>query len=245
MIKWHKYFIEFSGCIKHLQVYSKTSAFVIFYPESQIKVIFLIDKILKKRLKKKMNPLDNMAWTVGAIGVLIGIAALKLPYNSSKGSIPEEAKNLRISFAIALGAAGFLLFINGLYINFTGALGTFADHWPVLFGGVPTLGGLVVIASAIVLYYNVSQSIVSYLAGIIGVFAAVDAYAIIDYGLTRNPTLASLGFLSAAGALWGSVLGANSDSKWLRYLFAILAFLFAIAWLYQGYSFTIGHLDPT
>jgi putative membrane protein len=193
---------------------------------------------------KTMNPLDNMAWTAGAIGVIIGIAALKLPYRSSTGSVPEEAKNLRMSFAITLGAAGLIMFLNGLYINFTGALGTFSNHWPILFGGLPTLGGLIVMASAAALYFNVSQSIVTYFAGIIGVFAAVDAYAIIDYGLTKNPTLASLGFLSVAGALWGSVLGANSDNKALRYLFAILAFLFAIAWLYQGFSFTLEHLNP-
>lgn len=191
-----------------------------------------------------MNPLDNMAWTVGAIGVLIGIAALKLPYRASTGTVDEEAKNLRIAFSIALGAAGFLLLLNGLYINFTGALGTFADHWPVLFGGAASLGGLVVLAVAIALYKNVGLSFISYLAGIVGAFLAVDAYGIIDYGLTRNPILAALGYLSASGALWGSVLGVNTDSRALRWLFAILAFLFAIAWLYQGYEFTLGHLEP-
>ncbi len=192
-----------------------------------------------------MNPLDNMAWTVGAIGVILGILALKLPYRASAGSVPEEAKNLRIAYSIALGAAGFFLFISALYIDFTGGLGTFAArHWHVLFGGAPALGGLVVIAVAVALYKNVNLSVVSYFAGIVGVFTAVDAYGILNYGLTKNPTLSALGFLSASGALWGSVLAANSDNKYLRWFFAILAVLFAFAWLYQGLNFTIGHLEP-
>lgn len=199
---------------------------------------------MRRKERIKFNPLDSMAWTIGVIGVLLGTAAVRLPYKASTGSVPEEAKNMRMAYSIALGATGFYLFINGLYISFTGALGTFVDHWPVLFGGAATLGGLIVVAAAVALYKNVSLSIVSYFAGIIGAYLAVDAFAILDYGLTRNPLLAALGYLSASGALWGSTIGINSDKKYLRWLFAVLAVIFAVAWLYQGANFTIGHLNP-
>lgn len=188
-----------------------------------------------------VNPLDAVAWTIGATAILLAIAAVKLPYNSALGKVSEEAKSLRISLALGLGMTGFFLAVNGFFVMWSG---TFAAHYTVMFGGVMTLGGLLVTAGSLALYLNVSLSALSYLAGVFGTYVAVVAYAVLDYGLTKTPDLAALGYLSAAGALWGSVLGVNSDNKMLRYLFAILAVLFAIAWLYQGFEFTLGHLDP-
>ena len=189
-----------------------------------------------------VNPLDAMAWVIGANAVILAIAALKLPYKASKGSVDEEAKNQRIGYSLALGAGGLFLVLNGLFIMWSG---TFADHYTVMFGGVATLGGLVVFAGALALYLNISLSVISYFAGIIGAYVATAAYAILDYGLTRNPNLATLGYLSAAGALVFSIPAVHVEGKWARVLFAIFALLFAVAWLYQGFEFTHGHMDPS
>lgn len=182
-----------------------------------------------------------MAWTVGANAVLLAIAAIKIPYKASIGSVPDEAKNQRIGFALALGAAGFFLFINGLFISFTGP---FPDYATIAFGGAATLGGLVVVAGSLALYLNVSLKFVSYFAVIIGLLVATDAYALISYGLTREPLLAGLAYLSAAAPLIFSVVAVHTDNKYVRWLFAIASMAFAIAWLYEGFNFTMGHLEP-
>lgn len=188
-----------------------------------------------------VNPLDAVAWTVGASAVLIAIAAIKLPYKASTGSVPEEAKSSRMSLAVALGATGLFLFLNGLFVSFTGP---FPDYATITFGGATTLGGLVVLATSAALYFNVSLKYVSYFAVIMGLFIATDAYALISYELTRNPLLAGLAYLSAAAPLISSVVAVHTDNKYIRWLFALASLIFAVAWLYEGFEFTMGHLEP-
>ncbi|MEJ2272751.1 MAG: DUF981 family protein [Candidatus Bathyarchaeota archaeon] len=189
-----------------------------------------------------VNPLDAVAWTVGANAILIAIAAIKLPYKASTGSVPEEAKSLRLGLAMALGAAGLFLFINGLFIMYGGFL---PDYATILFGGVTTLGGLVIVAVSGALYLNVSLKYVSYFAVVMGLFVATNAYAVISYGLTREPLLAGLAYLSAAAPLIASVVAVHTDNKYIRWLFALASLIFAVAWLYEGFEFTMGHLEPS
>ncbi len=188
-----------------------------------------------------VNPLDSMAWDIGISAVLLGIAAIRLPYKASSDSVEEKGKNLRIGFAVAFGVLGFYLFINGLFIGFTGP---FSDYANVLFSGAASLGGLTLIAVSVSLFRNAGLSVVSYFACAFGLYIATLAYSIILYDLTREPLLAALAYLSSAAPLWLSVPAAHSDNKWVRWLFAVFAFLFAIAWLYEGYEFTTGHLEP-
>lgn len=188
-----------------------------------------------------VNPLDSMAWDIAIAGVLLGIAAIKLPYKASSDSVEEKGRNLRIGLAVALGASGFYLFINGLFISFTGP---FPSHYSVLFSGAAALGGLALIAASVALFLNGGLQTVSYLAAVVGLYIAVDAYAIVSYELTKEPLLAALAYLSAAVASWLTVPAFHFDNKWARWLFAIFAFLCAIAWLYEGYEFTYGHLEP-
>lgn len=192
-----------------------------------------------------------------------GIAAIRFPYKASKHSVEEEGKNLRTGFAAVLGVAGFYLFITGIAISFQWPIGipygqqynpdqlvkgpvTFPAYsggqYNVLFGGVATLGGLALLATSLALFFNVGLSAVSYFAAVAGLYAVVDAYAIVSARLTRSPELSALGYLAFAVAAFLSVPATHSDNKWLRRLFAVFAFLFAIAWLYQAANFTLGHL---
>jgi len=196
--------------------------------------------------------LDSMAWSIVVSAVLVGIAAIRLPYKASKGSVEEEGKNLRLGFAAAIGASGLYLFITGLAISLQWPFGIpygaqFASpytggQYNILFGGVASLGGLVLLATSVALLLNVGLSAVSYFAAVAGLYAAVDAYAIVTARLTRSPELSALGYLGFAAAAFLSVPATHSDNKWLRWLFAIFAFLFAIAWLYEAANFTLGHL---
>lgn len=188
--------------------------------------------------------LDSMAWDIAASAALIGIAAIRLRYKASSDSVEDTNKKLRTGFAAAIGAAGFYLFITGISYGLLWRLTSNGGIYNILFGGVAALGGLVLIATAVALFLNGGLSVVSYFAATVGLYAAVDAYAMVNYGLTSNPTLAALAYLSFAAAAFLSVPATHSDNKALRYLFALFAFLFAIAWLYQGANFTWSHLKP-
>jgi len=189
-----------------------------------------------------VNPLDSMAWDIGISAVLLGIAALRLPYKASSGSVENEGRNLRLGFATAIGASGLYLFINGIAISLTGP---FPGVYPILFGGVSSLGGLVLLATSIALFLNAGLSAVSYFAFVAGLYAVVDAYAMVRIRLTRTPELSALAYLAFAAAAFLSVPATHLDNKWLRRLFAVFAFLFAIPWLYEGVLFTLGHLGAT
>jgi len=194
--------------------------------------------------------LDSMAWDIVVSATLIGIAAIRLPYKASSDSVEEGGKNLRIGFSAALGASGLYLFITGIAISFMWPFGSrtapyAGSAYNVLFGGVAAIGGLVLLATALALFFNAGLSAVSYFALIAGLYALVDAYAIITLRLTRSPEVSFLGYLSFAIAAILSVPATHSDNKMLRWLFAVLAFLFAIAWLFQATLFTLGHLGVT
>jgi len=195
--------------------------------------------------------LDSMAWDIVISAVLLGVLAIRLPYEASSDSVEAEGRNLRVGLAVAIGASGFYLFITGLAISFAWPytrvvpdVGDVLGHYNVLFGGAATMGGLVLLATSLVLFLNGGLKVVSYLAFVVGLYIVVDAIAIVNYELTREPILSALAYLSSAVATFLSVPATHSDNKWLRWLFAIFAFLFAIAWLYQAAHFTWGHLEP-
>lgn len=191
--------------------------------------------------------LDSMAWDVAISAVLLGVAALRLPYKASSDSVEESGKNLRMGFAAAIGLAGLYLFIAGAGIGFIWPFGAreapyAGSAYNVLFGGVSALSGLVLLAASLALFFNGGLKAVSYFAAVVGLYAVVDAYSMVKVRLTRTPELAALAFLAFAVTAFLSVPATHSDNKWLRRLFAIVAFLFAIAWLYEAANITLGHL---
>jgi uncharacterized membrane protein len=190
--------------------------------------------------------LDSMAWDIVISAVLVGIAALRLPYKASSDSVEDRGKNLRLGLAAALGASGFYLFITGISISITWPFAASAGGYNILFGGAASLGGLVILATSITLAINGSLKAVSYFAVVVGLYLVVDAYSIMSYGLTRADTrwLAASSYAAAALASFLSVPATHSDNKYLRWLFAVFAFLFALAWLAQASTFTWGHLAP-
>jgi len=197
--------------------------------------------------------LDSMAWNIVISAVLVGVAALRLPYKASSDSVEEGGKTLRNGFAAAIGASGLYLFITGLAISLTWPFGfpfggqftppAYAGgQYNILFGGIASLGGLVLLATSAALFLNAGLKPVSYFAVVVGLYAVVDAYAMVVARLTKSPELSALGYLSFAAAAFLSLPATHSDNKWLRRLFALFAFLFAIAWLYEAANFTLGHL---
>ena len=189
--------------------------------------------------------LDTMAWDVALSGVLLVVAAITLRYKSSIASIEEENRSLRMGFAAAVGLCGFYLFLSGITISFAWPFAISGGVYNVLFGGIATLGGLVLLTSAIVLFLNANLKPVSYFAAIAGLYAVVDAYAIVTYSLTSEPILSALGYLSFAAPAFLSIPAAHLENKWWKRLFIIFLIMFAVAWFYQAVNFTLAHLNPS
>ena len=183
-----------------------------------------------------------MAWDVVVAAFLLAMGSLMLQYNSKERRIDDQTKNLRLSFAIAAGASGFYLFISGLGISLIWPFTISSGVYNVLFGGIATMGGLILLASAIVLARNTDPRPVTYFAAIGGLYALIDAYGITRYNLTSSPLIATLGYLGFAAPAILSVPAAQfADKRW-RYVFAVFAFLFAAVWLIQAATFTVDHL---
>lgn len=188
--------------------------------------------------------LDSMAWDVAVSAILLGVLAFRLPHRTSSDSTEEKDGSLRKGLGVAIGASGLYLFITGIAISFMWPFASTGGVYNILFGGIATLGGLLLLAISASLFLNAGLSAVSYFAIVVGLYAVIDAFAMINYKLTTNPLLAALGYLSFAATAFLSVPAAHIDNKWLRWVFGIFAFLFAVAWLYQAANFTWGHLKP-
>jgi uncharacterized membrane protein len=188
--------------------------------------------------------LDVMAWDVALSGFLLSIGALILPHEEGSSFVNEKA-GLRKGFAVAGGGAGFYLFLSGLMISFSWPLTLANGVYNILFGGVATLGGLVLLTGSIILFFNANQRPVSYFAAVVGLYAVVDAYAIMNYSLTSAPVLSALSYLSFAAPAFLSVPATHLKNKWWKGLFIIFSILFAIAWLYEAANFTFAHLNPS
>ena len=189
--------------------------------------------------------LDTMAWDVALSGILLAVAAITLRYKSSTGSFEEKERSLRMGFAAAIGLCGFYLFLSGVTISIAWPFTISGGVYNVLFGGIATLGGLVLLSGAIVLFFNANPRPVSYFAAMTGLYGVVDAYAILTYGLTSAPLLSALGYLSFAAPAVLSIPAAHLENKLWKVLFAVFLILFAVAWLYQAANFTLAHLSPS
>ncbi len=189
--------------------------------------------------------LDVMAWDVSLSAFLLCMGAIMLHYNAQSGLVDEKTGDSRRGFAIAAGAAGFYLFLSGMVISFSWPLALSSGVYNVLFGGIATLGGLVLLTGAITLFLNANLKPISYFAAVVGLYAFVDAYSMLKYSLTSAPLLSALGYLSFAAPALLSVPATHLANKWWRWLFGIFSLLFAVAWLYQAANFTYAHLNPS
>jgi len=189
--------------------------------------------------------LDTMAWDVAISGILLAVGSITLRYDPLKAPIEEKNRSLKLGFAAAIGACGLYLFLSGVAISFIWPFALSGGVYNVLFGGIATLGGLVLLAGALALFLNADLRPVTYLAAVAGIYSVVDAYAIVSNGLTSSPLLAALGYLSFSAPAFLSVPAVHSKSKLWRWLFTVFAFVFAAAWLYQAANFTLAHLQPS
>lgn len=183
--------------------------------------------------------LDSMAWSIVASGILVAIAAFRLRYNASTDSYEEANKNVAKGLGISLGATGFYIFLTGIGICF---MAQFSQTYNILFGGAASLAGLVVIVAATAIYRGHGLQAASYFGFVVGLYLATDAIGIHINSLTSAPLESTILYLAPAVVLIFSPFATHINSKYVRWAFGILAFLFAIGWLYFAYSTTLTHL---
>lgn len=189
--------------------------------------------------------LDTMAWSVAVSATLFAVGSFTLPYDAESCSIKESAKSLRVTFAVVTGVLGLYMFVSGVSIGVIWPFTFSGGIYNVLFGGIATFGGLILLAGAATLFFNANARPLSYLAAIGGLYGVVDAIAILHHGHTLVPLVSALGYLSFAATAFLSVPATHSRNKlWLR-IFAISAFIFAAVWLFQAVNFTWSHLIPS
>lgn len=193
--------------------------------------------------------LDSMMWSIAASGIMLAVAAFRLPYNASSDNVEEQGKNLGKGLGMALGFSGFYLFITGLAISFQWPFSSSGGIYNVLFGGAASLGGLVILSTAAAVYFGHGLQATSYFAFVVGLYLIIDAYSILSYStdavkITREPLLSALLYLAPAAAMILSVPAVHLQNRWVRWVFGVFALLFAVAWLYFAYTVTYGHLKP-
>ena len=189
--------------------------------------------------------LDSMMWVIVGSAVSLGIMALRLPYKASSDSFEEEGRNLRRGLATTIGLSGFYLFITGIAHYFLWPYATLSGGvYNLLFGGAATIGGLVLIGVSAALFLNGGLRAISYFAVVMGLYLIVNAASMVNYKLTRDPILSALLYLAPAAAAFLSIPYTHIDNKLVKWLFAIFAFLYGVAWLYFAANTTIGHLKP-
>jgi uncharacterized membrane protein len=183
-----------------------------------------------------------MAWSIVASGIIVAIAAFRLRYNVSTDSFDEANKNVARGLGITLGATGFYLFLTGVSISFMAQFTP--TTYNILFGGVASLAGLLLLAVAAAFYLGHGLQAVSYFGFVLGLYLAVDAIAIYSNNLTKTPMNSTLLYLAPAAVLLFSPFATHINSKYVRWAFGILAFLFSLGWLYFAYTTTLSHLGP-
>lgn len=188
--------------------------------------------------------LDTMAWSVAVSATLFAIGSLTLPYDTESCSIKETAKNVRLTFAAVAGVLGLYMFISGISIGIIWPFTFSGGIYNVLFGGIATFGGLILLAGSATLFLNGNARPLSYLAAIGGLYAVIDAVAMLYHGHTLVPVVSALSYLSFAATAFLSVPATHSRNRlWLR-IFAISSFIFAAFWIFQAANFTWSHLIP-
>lgn len=188
-----------------------------------------------------LDYLDSMMWAIAASGVILGVAALRLRYKPSTDSIDEEQKNVSSGLGVALGATGFYIFLTSIAITF-GVFPSGLQTYNILFGGVGALGGLVLLSGSAALLLRRGVQACTYFAAVLGLYLISDAYSVWTYKLTSDPTKTTLLYLAPAIALLLTVPAMHLQNRWFRWLWAIVAFIFAGAWLYFAMTTTPTHL---
>jgi len=145
-------------------------------------------------------------------------------------------------YAAVFGVTGLLALVLGLHMSLTWPL---PGSYNVGFGEATTLFGVVFLATGIAISQGWSLLPVAIYAFFAGVDAIVVGSRILSLGLTKEPILSAVGFISAG---LGGVFAAPfflwfKTNKTFRLLGALVLLLTAALWAFTFYNALWGHLE--
>jgi len=187
--------------------------------------------------------LDSMIWGVSMASVVIGVSALKSKINNG---VADDGNN-----GAFLGASAFLilligvfLFVSGLAIGIMWSFPMVGGVYNVLFSGASALGGIILIAISVALIRRADLRVISYGALLFGIYLLDVAYSIASYRLTRTPDFSATIFAALGVASILSVPATHLRNTWILRIFAIVAIIAGLLWLFEAYNVTYSHLAP-
>lgn len=184
------------------------------------------------------NPLVLILGLVTAAGV----AGAVYLYHVATG---KETPELRRSFGALFFALGLFSLGGFVQLIWSDWAGFPAGHYSELFGTSTGLFSLTLIMAGFYLYTGLDLRMLAWPAAVLGLFLLQGARAVLDFRLTRNPTVTFILWLSAGVASVGMLPYAYSQGsgrRGLAYLGAAVLAVMALAALVTGVNAFYGHI---
>jgi putative membrane protein len=174
--------------------------------------------------------------TLAMINLVAGTVVLA--YYLWKGMDDQDQR----PYAAVFGVTGLLALVLGLHMSFNWPL---PGSYNIGFGETTTLFGVVFLATALALSQGWSLLPVSIYAFFAGVDAVLVGARILSLGLTKEPIMSAIGFISAG---LGGVFAAPfflwfKNNKTFRMLAALVLLATAALWAVSFYGALWGHLE--
>ncbi len=145
-------------------------------------------------------------------------------------------------YAAVFGVTGLLALVLGLHMTFNWPL---PGSYNIAFGETTTLFGVVFLGTALALSNGWSLLPVSIYAFFAGVDAILVGSRILSLGLTKEPVMSAIGFITAG---LGGIFSAPfflwfKENKTFRLLAALVLLATAVLWAVTFYGSLWGHLE--
>jgi len=174
--------------------------------------------------------------TLAMINLVAG--TFVLAYYLWKGMDDQDQR----PYAAVFGITGLLALVLGLTMTFTWPL---PGSYNIAFGETTALFGVVFLGTALALSQGWSLLPVSLYSFFAGVYAILVGTRILSLGLTKEPIISAIGFITAG---LGGIFAAPfylwfKENKTFRLLGALVLLATAILWAVTFYGSLWGHLE--
>ncbi len=176
--------------------------------------------------------IDYLAVMLVSVGAGLGLLALYLYFAPA----PEN----RPTWGFGFGATALILAATAIPMIVSwplpGSYNVAFGEPALMFGALFTVAGLALVFRLELL----GPAIWGFFAGIAAVIVGSN---IISLGMTKEPTLAGLGFILAGiGGILTLPAVALKNQRWIALIAALVLAVAAVLWLYTGYSAYPGHM---
>ncbi|MCS7172538.1 MAG: DUF981 domain-containing protein [Armatimonadetes bacterium] len=177
-----------------------------------------------------------------ALVTAAGVAGAVYLYYVATG---KETAELRRSFGALFFALGLFSLGGFVQLIWSDWAGFPAGHYSELFGTSTGLFSLMLIMAGFYLYTGLDLRMLAWPAALVGLFLLQGARAVLDFNLTRSPSVTFVLWLSAGLASVGMLPYTYSQAgarRNLAYLGMVVLVVMALAALFTGMQAFYGHI---